>query len=432
MKRYLCIIFCFTISFASLTGCEPEVVSIKSEPTLIKESSLTSSLTGISDSSSTPSIPTTIISSSLNPQQIKNPEPLFSSKKYISDENGFLVRFSDIRSYQYNKLFISKDGYHSKEDIATCTFNEYTSFEGNEEYKSELLEIGKKPGLGVSRLHVKGITGKGINVGIIDFPLDPSHPEFNGKITKICDVETIENCYNMHAPAVTSLLVGDTIGVAPGAKVFFAGTLFGTGCIDARYATERLDWLVEENQKLPTDQKIRVVSVSAVLSGRKTQFANGDLWEEAVARAMDEGILVIDANYYEDGWILPAYFTDPFKRDTPKNLTPGFPHLATGEFLESLKNDNVDVANKIFVPVAGRTVAEQYQPNEYGYTYWSKGGISWGIPYVAGVLALGWQVNPTLDGDTLKQMMIDSAYIDDTGYKFIDPVAFIEIVEKTI
>ena len=34
-------------------------------------------------------------------------------------------------------------------------------------------------------------------------------------------------------------------------------------------------------------------------------------------------------------------------------------------------------------------MAEQYPPNEYG----------------------GWQVNPTLDGDTLKQMMIDIAYL---------------------
>ena len=158
MKRYLCIFLCFTISFASLSGCESEVASVKSEPPLINESSSTSSLPNISGSSSTPSIATTIISSRLNPQQIKNPEPLFSSRKYISDENGFLVRFSDIRSYQYNKLIISKDGYHAKEDIATCTFNEYTTFEGNEVYKSELLEIGKKSGLGVSRLHVKGIT----------------------------------------------------------------------------------------------------------------------------------------------------------------------------------------------------------------------------------------------------------------------------------
>ena len=40
------------------------------------------------------------------------------------------------------------------------------------------LELGKNPGLGVRALHKKGITGKGISIGIIDQTLLTSHEQY--------------------------------------------------------------------------------------------------------------------------------------------------------------------------------------------------------------------------------------------------------------
>ena len=48
------------------------------------------------------------------------------------------------------------------------------------------------------------------------------------------------------------------------------------------------------------------------------------------------------------------------------------------------------------LPCAYRTVAEEYVPGQCGYRYDAVGGLSWGIPYCVGVMALGWQVAPAL------------------------------------
>ncbi len=55
-------------------------------------------------------------------------------------------------------------------------------------------------------------------------------------------------------------------------------------------------------------------------------------------------------------------------------------------------------SNTLSLPCSYRTVAEEYTAGQYSYTHDGHGGLSWGIPYCAGVMALGWQVDPTPDG----------------------------------
>jgi subtilisin family serine protease len=71
--------------------------------------------------------------------------------------------------------------------IATLRFNQKTVWpepakmpvgDGPE----KLLKNAMNPGLGIRKLHEEGITGKGVNVAIIDQPLYQDHPEFVGKI----------------------------------------------------------------------------------------------------------------------------------------------------------------------------------------------------------------------------------------------------------
>ena len=71
--------------------------------------------------------------------------------------------------------------------IMTFTFNAGTIFTGHEAEAKAVMEAGKNPGLGVRALHDEGITGKGINVAIIDQNLLLDHPEFAGKITAYYD-----------------------------------------------------------------------------------------------------------------------------------------------------------------------------------------------------------------------------------------------------
>ena len=88
----------------------------------------------------------------------------------------------------------------------------------------------------------------------------------------------------MHGPGVTSLLVGATTGTA-GAKVYYAAVPSWQG--DAQYYADALEWIIETNETLPEEEKIRVVSVSAAPSSQV--FANEDSWLPMVQRAEETG-----------------------------------------------------------------------------------------------------------------------------------------------
>ncbi|HOV28180.1 MAG TPA: hypothetical protein PK566_17725 [Pseudobacteroides sp.] len=49
---------------------------------------------------------------------------------------------------------------------------------------------------------------------------------------------------------------------------------------------------------------------------------------------------------------------------------------------------------------------------------------------ICGVLALGWQVNPELDADTMKNLLSETSWINDKGLHFINPPEFIKAVRS--
>lgn len=328
--------------------------------------------------------------------------------------------YEDIRYFDgagRKKAF--EESEYNKDDIVTFTFNQETVLMGNEDMQAQIMENGKNPGLGIRTIHERGITGKGINVAIIDQNLLMNHPEFSGKIAAYYDTgcEQEENIGSMHAPAVTSLLVGNTVGVAPDAKVYFAAAPTWYG--DSEYIAKGLYWIIEENKKLPYDEKIRVVSVSAAPSG-EGDYGSGftknlSMWDEAVLAAQEEGILVLDCS----GIIAPAFY-DPTNPDNVSLCTGGYP-----------KSVLKIPSSQIGVPASYRTVAEEYIEGSPSYQYTGQGGASWAIPYAAGVLALGWQINPALDNEQIVRILFDTCSIANDGSNIINPIAFIDAVERT-
>ena len=151
----------------------------------------------------------------------------------------------------------------SREIMATLSFNQKTIWKKtSESIAQSLLKQGMNPGLGVKSLHEQGITGEGVTVAIIDQPMYLDHPEFEGKIVAYKNFAP-QSESSMHGPAVTSLLVGENIGTAPGARVYYAGT--PSWLRDTSFEVNALDWIVAENAKLPKERKIRpLYSVSLI------------------------------------------------------------------------------------------------------------------------------------------------------------------------
>lgn len=96
--------------------------------------------------------------------------------------------YEDIRYFEgVGRKKEYKESEFNKDDIVTFTFNQDTVLLGSEELQTQIMENGKNPGLGIRELHKQGITGKGVNVAIIDQNLLLHHPEFSGKIAAYYD-----------------------------------------------------------------------------------------------------------------------------------------------------------------------------------------------------------------------------------------------------
>ncbi|MAG47986.1 hypothetical protein CL617_05250 [archaeon] len=342
--------------------------------------------------------------------------------------NGYLKEFDDIRG-NLKHLPTFKD--ISQCDLSnvdsnfmnTLIFNEETVWPNSNKLPinfnpTELANKGMNPGMGIKDLHEQGITGQGVNVAIIDQPMFRDHPEYNGKIIEYYDIGC-ENCdTSMHGPAVASLLVGKNIGVAPGAGLYFAGV--PSWLANSAYYANALNWIIETNEALPTSEKIKVVSVSANPSGHPFT-KNTNMWTESVALAKREGIHVIDVSGGKEGDICAGWY-DLNNPNNLKTFSLGFPD-----------GNPWSDPKCIHVPNSQRTTAREYdERSNFGYNYWGQGGLSWGIPYASGVLALGWQVNPDLSYEEIMNLLFASAHITNNGAKVINPKEFINLVKATI
>lgn len=302
--------------------------------------------------------------------------------------------------------------------IKTLWFNEKTAWpDACAALARGVLAKAKNPGLKLRSLHGRGLTGKGVTAAIIDQNMFLDHPEYAGKIIAYkdfgCGAAAAQG--SMHGPAVTSLFVGKTIGAAPGARLYYAAV--PSWLADARYYARAMDWIVAENAKLPAGSKIRVVSISAAPSGASSFYKNKQAYAAARARAEKAGLLVMDCT--DDRCFTSAAFYDINAPDDLSKCKLGFPIHPGPTGTEAL-----------YIPSTRRTQAEEYDKGDCSYQFTGSGGLSWTVPTLAGVLCLGWQVNPALSGAEIIARAKSSAYLKNGRYMIIDPEAFVAAARK--
>jgi hypothetical protein len=208
----------------------------------------------------------------------------------------------------------------------------------------------------------------------------------------------------MHGPAVASILVGKTCGVAPEAILHFWAE--PSWKQDYKYRCKALEQILEYNEGKPKSDKIRVVSVS---KGFSLDEPNLDRWKALLEKAKQNDIYVIHCSRNMFGVGCPVYKDS----DKPDNY----------QLCAFYGGSSLDEPGTLFAPVDNRTTANQEA--EEIYTFWSKGGLSWGAPYIAGVAALGVQANPDLTEKQIEQLLYESGWDFQKG-KLINPVAFVK------
>lgn len=296
----------------------------------------------------------------------------------------------------------------------------------------ELLERGKDPGLGLRALHERGITGRGVGIAIIDQTLLTEHREYRDRLRLYQEYHGAAGYpASMHGPAVASIALGETAGVAPEALLYFLADELGTGdgedfVRDMTWYAEDVDRLTALNETLPEGEKIRVISMS---TGWWQEDAGAEELESAIARARAAGIAVICVNSQDP--LLPWMGMGRRPEGDPGRLEDCRPGAFWEESLYGGEFWGAD-GSLLLVPMDRRTAASP--AGEAEYAYFAEGGMSWAVPWVAGLYALACQVKPEVTYEEFLEAARStarpvSARKDGVEYpygKVVDPAALLE------
>lgn len=261
----------------------------------------------------------------------------------------------------------------------------------------KLLEEGKNPGLGIRALHEKGIDGKGVGIAIMDQPLLLGHEEYTSRLIRYDVTRASWLPPQMHGSATVGIAVGKTCGVALGAFVFYYA---GRTSIVHEDQADWINEIIKYNETAEKSDRIRVISISA----NPGQVSDNDAFLKARKRALDAGILVVTV--VEKGGVTLIEGKDP---DDPESYK-GF-----------------GSSDELLIPTGNKTIASHRGINTY--RYWRGLAESWTSPYIAGLAALAFQVNPDLQPQTILEQLMKTATHTKAG-PVVNPVGFIEAVSK--
>jgi hypothetical protein len=300
----------------------------------------------------------------------------------------------------------------------------------------QTMELGKDPGLGIKTLHEKGITGRGVGIAIIDMTLLVDHQEFVNQIRVYEEAEDVKANWlaSMHGPAVASIAVGKTLGVAPEADLYFIATGDCGGAssiqdLDFSCRAKAIRRIVEINKTLPAKRKIRVLSMAFGWVPESTGYEE---ITSAVEEAKSAGIFVISSSISETyGFHFNGLGRDP---QIDPNRFEAF--LPGSWWAQQFFDGKITLDQTLLVPMDARTTASPTCINDYAF--YGQGGWSWSIPYLAGMYALAWQVNPGITPQEFWSIALQTGRTiqiqhDGRQYSFgviLDPQALIATIQK--
>lgn len=289
------------------------------------------------------------------------------------------------------------------------------------------LEYNKNPGLGIRALHEKGITGEGVGVAIVDMALLLDHQEYRDRLMYYEELHLNPGFFGdkLHGAAVSGIAVGESVGVAPGSKLYFIGKNNGHYVMDGEYFVDfEIDWslqadavnrIVELNRKLPETDKIRVISISSNSFGTPGEKGYEEMIA-AVERADSDNIFVMagmENAYYDFGINFGGMYRN--YSDDPDDFASYRPSDFWSElYYSNYHNPRYATQRYLFVPQGSRTLAWYKGAEEYMLS--SFGGTSWAIPWLAGFYALCCQVKPDITPHEFVQVVMDTGITTDYTY----------------
>jgi hypothetical protein len=173
------------------------------------------------------------------------------------------------------------------------------------------------------------------------------------------------------------------------------------------YTAQAVRRLIEVNNILPKEDKIRVISISM---GWEPELSGYDELLKAIDEAEKEGIFVVSVNLFQQDEHF--FFHGLYKEalDDPDDIESYKPYSwkkwiamsakPFSKFDTFYEQEFEKASNKkiLLIPMGGITTATATGNNDYDYT--PDGGWSSAVPYIAGLYALTCQVKPDINPET--------------------------------
>jgi hypothetical protein len=199
----------------------------------------------------------------------------------------------------------------------------------------------------------------------------------------------------MHGPAVASIAVGKTCGVAPAADLYYIAEQHGEYRRgndfewDFTPLAQSVDRLLDINRALPANGRIRVIATSVGWTRDQKGYAE---IMAAVRRATEAGVFVISTSLRDTHHLrFDGLGRDPFADpNTPASYRPG------AWWAIQFWNGQMRFkpGTRLCVPMDARSTASPSGPHDY--VHYANGGWSWCVPWIAGLYALACQVDPDI------------------------------------
>jgi hypothetical protein len=191
----------------------------------------------------------------------------------------------------------------------------------------------------------------------------------------------------MHGAAVASLAVGKTIGVAPGADLYYIGRGENWKSVARQFqdCAQGVRRLIEIGKRLPKERKIRVISMSVGWSPGAPGY---DDIHRATEEAKAAGMLVVCTNW----WDVHRFHFHGLGR-SPMTDPDEFASYEPGLFWAQ-RYYRRPFWLGLLVPMDSRATASPTGKNEF--VFYRRGGFSWSVPYIAGLYALAAQIEPAI------------------------------------
>jgi hypothetical protein len=240
--------------------------------------------------------------------------------------------------------------------------------------------------LGTERILTIPITGKNIGIAILDSCLFVDHNEYIKQLKLYEEIHALEEPA-MHGAAVVSLAAGKNVGIAPDADIYYIAVTsgyFNNQSFDYDYVflAQSIKRICEINKHISKEKKIRVLTITLRI---KQERPNYDLILKAIHEAEEENIFVIYVGYKD----YKGLYRNPLSNPNDFNsYEPGL--YWANKFYKSEQGNNE--SQTLLIPSDSRCTASPIGASDYAF--YSEGGLSWAVPYTAGVYALACQVCP--------------------------------------